>query len=75
MKTKSNIYPKKHIILFVIGAILLFSGVIVILLGSNKNSGKGILLTILGVILFGGYGSGLYYYKKLAKKYADNKEK
>ena len=74
MKTKNSIYPKKHIILFVIGAILLFSGVIVMVLGSNKNSGKGILLTILGVILFGGYGSGLYHYKKRSKKYANNKE-
>ncbi len=74
MKSKNSNYPKKYIILFVIGTILLFSGVIVILLGSNKNSGKGILLTILGVILFGGYGSGLYHYKKLAKKYANNQE-
>ncbi|MFL2581770.1 MAG: hypothetical protein ACJ0QJ_01275 [Flavobacteriales bacterium] len=75
MKTKNSIYPKKYIILFVIGAILLFSGVIVMVLGSNKNSGKGIFLTILGIILFGGYGSGLYHYRKLAKKYANNKEK
>ena len=74
MKSKKSIYPKKYTILFVIGAVLLFSGVIVMVLGSNKNSGKGILLTILGVILFGGYGSGLYHYKKLAKKYADNEE-
>ena len=74
MKSKNSIYPKKYIILLVVGAVLLFSGVIVMVLGSNKNSGKGILLTILGVILFGGYGSGLYHYMKLAKKYADNEE-
>ena len=75
MKTKNSIDPKKYIILVVSGAILLFSGVIVMVLGSNKNSGKGIFLTILGIILFGGYGSGLYHYRKLAKKYANNKEK